>query len=196
VIIGLDFDNTIVNYTGIFHEVAVNHRWLPSHVGNSKRDVKDYFIENGDEGRWTELQGLVYGSEIHKAVPYPGVIEFIDAAKRAGHEIVIISHKTQYPYIGEKVDFHVAAKSWLDGKQISAIDRVPSSQCYFNETKEAKLQKINELGCSIFIDDLPSILQHDSFPKRCRGVLFAPNENVDSAIVDRIVSWSEAHSFL
>ena len=94
-----------------------------------------------------------------------------------GHRLAIVSHKTKYPIIGERVDFHNAATQWLlsHGFIGSADAPVDSDLVFFSETKVRKVTRISQLKCDVFIDDLPDILTHSDFPAQCHGVLFAPN---------------------
>lgn len=188
-IIGIDFDNTIANYTGVFHRVAVTLDWMPESIGKSKAEVKKYFVDSDNEERWTELQGKVYGSFINEAEAYSGVLNFIKHAKQQGHSVYIISHKTKYPYIGEKVDFHKAANNWLQNKGFFEV--IKQTECFFNETKEQKINKIASLDCDIFFDDLISILQHELFPASCMPVLYGIDdvESVDIKVLD---DWANA----
>ncbi|WP_105168791.1 hypothetical protein [Pseudoalteromonas sp. T1lg23B] len=182
-IIGVDFDNTIANYTGVFHSVAVALGWLPTNIGTSKSDVKSYFIEQGIEPQWTELQGIVYGKEIHQAKPYENCLEVLKTFKAQGHLLKLISHKTRYPIIGDKVDFHSAATEWL--RNNAFIDHPDSpferSNIFFNETKAEKIACIAAQQCDVFIDDLESILLAPNFPPETRKVLF----NVDISSEDK-----------
>ncbi|MCF2909729.1 HAD family hydrolase [Pseudoalteromonas sp. DL2-H2.2] len=176
-IIGIDFDNTIADYTGVFYRVGCALGWLPESVGQSKNEVKQYFIDQYNEARWTELQGIVYGKEITQARPYPGALDAMQRLHAQGHKLAIVSHKTKYPIIGERVDFHNAATQWLlsHGFIGSADAPVDSDLVFFNETKVQKVARISQLKCDVFIDDLPDILTHSDFPEQCHGVLFAPN---------------------
>ncbi|QPB82647.1 HAD family hydrolase [Pseudoalteromonas rubra] len=180
-IIGIDFDNTIADYTGVFYRVGCALGWLPESVGQSKNEVKQYFISQDNEARWTELQGIVYGKEITQAQPYPGALDAMQRLQAHGHQLAIVSHKTKYPIIGKRVDFHEAATQWLiSHKFIGSIDApVCSEAVFFNETKEQKIARIAQLDCAVFIDDLPSILTHSDFPAQCQGVLFAPDKHPD-----------------
>lgn len=176
--IGIDFDNTIADYTGVFHAVATDLGWLPADVGVSKNEVKSYFIDNNIEPKWTELQGIVYGKEINKAKPYSYCLDILRQLQEQGHELYIISHKTKYPIIGEKVNFHIAATHWLEANAIVGQNDSPVAieDVFFNETKEQKLARIEQLDCDVFIDDLPSILQHQAFPANCKPILFNPKD--------------------
>ncbi|WP_394191952.1 HAD family hydrolase [Pseudoalteromonas atlantica] len=190
-IIGIDFDNTIADYTGVFHHVGVKLGWLPKEVGQTKEDVKAYFINTGNEPKWTELQGIVYGKEINRARPYEGCLDALRQLKTKGHELVLISHKTRHPIVGEKVNFHEAATNWLKSHRFAGSIDSPFSEfdLNFNETKKAKLLCIARLNCDLFIDDLESIFCHELFPVHCRKVLFNINSNYKS--LTQITKWSD-----
>ncbi len=176
-IIGIDFDNTIVDYTGVFHAVALELDWIPANIGHSKTEVKQYFIENDMEIKWTELQGLVYGKYIHHAKPYPDCLAVLQQLKKTGAQLYLISHKTKFPFIGAKVDLHSCAVNWLIKHGFLQAANAPFSatDIHFNEKKEDKIKRIADLSCHVFIDDLPEILNDRLFPSACTGVLFSPD---------------------
>lgn len=183
-IIGIDFDNTIADYTGVFHRVGVKLGWLPKEVGHTKEDVKAYFINAGNEPKWTELQGIVYGKEINRARPYEGCLDALRQLKTKGHELVLISHKTRHPIIGEKVDFHIAAANWLKCNKFIHSEDAPFSHnaLFFNEQLDLKISKIAELNCDFFIDDLKKVLDHSAFPNNCKPIFFSPHKKEENCI--------------
>ena len=96
-IIGIDFDNTIINYENIFGELAIEKEIVPQNLAKDKNSVKDYLINRNNEDEWTILQGEVYGGEILRASFYPGVLDALNFFKKNNHKIYIISHRTKYP---------------------------------------------------------------------------------------------------
>ena len=196
--IGFDFDNTIVDYTGVFYDVAKELNWLPESNARGKKSVRQYFIERDKESKWTELQGIVYGKEIFRASPYKDCVETMCALKKAGHELVIISHKTRYPIIGERVCFHEAARNWLRHFGIVGCDNAPVSNehIYFNDTKQQKVQRITEENCEAFIDDLPEILANPDFPPKCKRILFDPDKKENESVLNPLSSWRELPELL
>jgi hypothetical protein len=176
--IGIDFDNTIADYSVAFYQVAKKLNWIPIHTGQSKSAVKEYFINQDIEPKWTELQGIVYGKEIHQAKPYKGCLAAMIKLKKAGHSISIISHKTKYPIIGNKVNFHKAAINWLkeNGIITTSAASISVENVYFNQTKDEKIKCIADLKCDVFIDDLENIFSHSLFPTNCKKILFNPNK--------------------
>ena len=154
--IGVDFDNTIVLYDALFHSIALKRGLIPNNLLVSKVAVRNFLRANGQEELWTLIQGEAYGTRMSEAACHTGFLTFAKKAQEAGSELVIISHKTKYPFIGPKYDLHQAAKSWIE------INIEPSNsklnkkiEAYFELTKEKKIDRIASLNCDIFIDDLP-----------------------------------------
>lgn len=196
--IGIDFDNTIVDYTGIFYRAALKRNWIPKEVGNNKSDVRQYFIKNNNERQWTTLQSIVYGEDIKHAAPYPYVKKIIDELITQGHTLYIISHKTQFPIIGEKLNFHTAALNWLKVNKFITLPDAPfkKSDVFFNETIEDKINCIKEKKCDVFIDDLPKIFESELFPSTTNKILFDPYgyHKKSVAKLNKIKCWSEFNS--
>lgn len=167
-LIGVDFDNTIVSYDTLFHRVAADRGLIPASLPASKRAVRDYLREAGREDAWTEMQGEVYGARLDEAEPFPGVLDFFRACRANELAVVIVSHKTRHPYRGESYDLHAAARRWLAQHGLADI------AVHLELTKAAKLARIAALGCTHFIDDLPEILGDPAFPATVRKVLFDP----------------------
>ena len=134
--IGIDFDNTIACYEGVFHAAARRLDLLPDGIGTSKNSVRDYLEANGQADEFTKLQGYVYGASMDLVSPYPGVIEFLKKANGGKHTLFIVSHKTQYPVMGIRYDMHGAAREFLEKWGIGGEKGlVSSSNVFFEETK-------------------------------------------------------------
>src|SRR5207249_10636646 len=97
--LGIDFDNTIVCYDQVFHQVAHEQNLIPADLPVSKQAVRDYLRAAGKEDRWTEMQGYVYGPRLTDAQAFPGVLDFIETQVKSGIELFVISHKTKHPYL-------------------------------------------------------------------------------------------------
>lgn len=191
-IVGLDFDNTIVRYDCAFHTIALEQNLIPPETAVSKLAVRDALRSSGKNDVWTEMQGYVYGERMDLAEPYPQAIDCIAALKDRGHSCVIISHKTRIPYAGPTYDLHKAARAWI-GKNLVTKGGMPliePSAITFHEAKEEKVRYIAERGCDIFLDDLPEILLHDAFASHVRAVLFDPQGyHQDQASIECVDSW-------
>lgn len=174
--VGIDIDNTLIDYTGVFYQVGRDLDWLPELSDTSKAATKGFLHDAKEFERWTELQGIVYGRMLHKAALYSGALECVRGLLAAGVRVEIISHKTRYPYLGPKVDLHQAALSFLNDQQLIGDEpnQVPFSQVHFLEEKQTKVARIAEAKCDVFIDDLLEIFALDGFPSRTQALWFAP----------------------
>ncbi|MGC3996955.1 MAG: hypothetical protein QM767_05265 [Anaeromyxobacter sp.] len=111
--LGVDFDNTLICYDGVFHRIAVERGLVPAAVPASKEAVRDHLRTAGREDDWTELQGLVYGARIGEARPFEDALRILAGLVRDGVPVRIISHKTRWPFRGPRADLHAAALGWL-----------------------------------------------------------------------------------
>lgn len=198
--IGLDLDNTLACYDGLFYRLAVEHCDLPPETAPTKSAVRDYLRSVDQEDRWTALQGRVYGSQMSEAPPFPGVREFLLAARVAGKSLVIVSHRTRRPYAGPAADLHESARSWIRSRLVDEQGRplLDDHDVYLEERREDKLARIGTLGCEWFVDDLPELLADPAFPREVRRILFDPEgrHTAVAAEVGRTSSWEEIARWL
>ena len=175
--IGLDFDNTIVCYDQIFHKAAVERNLIPKDISPFKESIRDYLRSIDREKEWTLLQGYVYGARMEEALPFPGLLDFLQTVKQLGFKITIISHKTKTPYLGPAYDLHQAAQDWMTRQRFfdSSSADIKLEDVSFEVSKEKKLQRIAATGCHLFIDDLPELLADSDFPNQVQRVLFSSN---------------------
>ncbi len=176
-LIGLDFDNTIICYDDIFHAAAIEKGMIPPDIPPTKNAVRDYLRAIGKEQRWTELQGFVYGVGIEQAQPFPGVMDFLKCCKRRGIDMRIISHKTRHPVLGSKYDLRKAALQWLDTQGFfnTGETGLDAGHVYFLSSIDEKVTAIKDVGCMAFVDDLPSVFTHRDFPDYIDKYLFSPS---------------------
>lgn len=175
-LIGVDFDNTIVCYDRLFHRLALERDWIPAGLEADKSSVRDYLRGVDREDDWTLLQGIAYGSRIDEAAAFPGVKEFFAECREGEVPVCIVSHKTRHPYRGPKLDLHGAARSWLGAHGFVGDTAIglPEDRVFLEETKQAKLERIAKAGCTHFIDDLPEFLLEEDFPTDVCRILFDP----------------------
>ena len=158
--VGIDFDNTIVNYNNSFYELALEKNLIKPNTEKSKKAIRDILVKEGKESEFTLLQGEVYGPRILNASPSANSIEVIKKLGKLGANIFIVSHKTKFPYAGPKYDLHKAAKEWLNYYSFLSTKgaNIKEDRIFFNISKNEKINKIHNLKCHFFIDDLPEIL--------------------------------------
>ena len=175
-ILGLDFDNTLICYDELFYQVAVDKGLVPLDLSKTKNTVRDYLRQLGKEDDWILLQGEVYGGRIQEATAFDGMQEALKKIAAQGDTMFLISHKTRTPYMGQQYDLHQAARGWLDSHAFFDVEGLgwQGNQVFFELTKEEKVQRIVQLGCTHYIDDLPEILE--MLPDTIQKILFAPHK--------------------
>jgi hypothetical protein len=173
-VLGVDFDNTIVRYDELFHCVAVERGLIPPSLPARKNDVRDFLRQQDRERDWTALQGFVYGPHMAGAQPFPGAIEFFTHAVRRRLPLHIISHKTRSAVVGPAYDLQQTARDWLAARGFFDPNRVglAPEHVHFGETRAEKIRLIRETGCTHFIDDLEETFLEPGFPREVVQILF------------------------
>jgi len=113
--------------------------------------------------------------------------------RERGHELFIVSHRTRHPALGPAYDLHQAARDWI-ARHLRHHGRpvVDAAHVYLETTREDKIRRIGELGCEVFVDDLPEVLLAQEFPPSIRRILFDPDGiHPVSHGLERVRTWSE-----
>jgi hypothetical protein len=171
--IGIDFDNTLIDYDRVFLKAARERGLVSRDFIGSKKAVRDAIrlLPDG-EPVWQRLQGHVYGAGIGGAVPFPGAREFLFRCAREGVVTFIVSHKTRFGhYDPARVDLREAARDWMGAQGF--LEAVPADRLYFEDDREHKIARIVALRCTHFIDDLEEVFADPSFPTGVRRILLA-----------------------
>ena len=191
-LIGLDFDNTIVCYDQAIAILADKLFDLPPNISRTKLGLRDYLRSENREPEWTAFQGELYGPGMKYAEAFQGAKSIMKQLKSLGHRIVIISHRSRYPYAGTQYDLHKSARAWLDKNLLHEKNPpLASEDINFFETREEKIASINNSNCKMFLDDLPEVLEDENFPKSTHRILFSPDENKVSTNYISLKAWNE-----
>lgn len=191
-IIGIDFDNTIIDYDVLFYKVAVEKKLVPESISQTKIAVREY-LRNADlEDEWTELQGDIYGARMAESTVYPGFLDFLKLSLKNKTDLFIISHKTKYPFLGPRYDLHSSARKCIEQKGFykSEVSSLSPEKVFFELTKKDKCERIRQCRCSYFIDDLPEIFHEPIFPLETIKVLFdSSHQHQNEVGVVNISNW-------
>ncbi|MDB3920167.1 hypothetical protein N9349_05380, partial [Candidatus Pelagibacter sp.] len=205
--IGIDFDNTIVNYDGLFSKVAKKLKLNLDNYPTKKESIKkEIFKKKNGLKIWQRLQGKVYGEFIANAKIFDGLRKFIIHSNLKNHKIFIVSHKTHLGHYDEKkISLRKAAIDFLNSKKIinSSITGIKKKNIFFYTTRGKKITQIKKLNLNFFIDDLSEVLCDKNFPTKTKKILFSKtNDNNENIIkinnwfkIDEIINgyWSIKH---
>ncbi len=191
-ILGLDFDNTLVIYDRIFHEIAIERKLISRCTPIDKTAIRDELRKQGKDDQFTLLQGEVYGKRILEADPAAGMVLALRKIRERGISMVIVSHKTRIPYKGPEYNLHQAAWDWLEKNEFFDHNGLNLSRdkVFFEETKEKKVARIQELNCTHYIDDLEPILE--MIPEQITRIKYGKLSNKGkNAGIREMNDWSE-----
>jgi len=177
-VIGIDFDNTLVSYDDVIYRVAAHDGLIPLDVGKRKKEIRDRIRQlPGGEIEWQKLQAVVYGSRMGEAELIDGVKTFFELCKRYKVKLFIISHKTEYAKLDETAtNLWLASLTWMERNKFFEPDGLGLTQgdVYFESTRNRKIERIRDTGCTHFIDDLEELFLEDSFPTTVEKILYTP----------------------
>jgi hypothetical protein len=191
--IGIDFDNTLVDYNHVFLAAAKQQGLIDTAFDGSKRAVRDSIrlLPNG-ELAWQRLQGYVYGAGIGGAAMFDGADAFLRSCRTKDLDVFVISHKTQFGHHDPmRVDLRRAAMDWMVGRGFFCGNGfgIPIERVFFESTRAAKLKRICAVGCTHFIDDLEEVFSDPGFPARVLPILFAASGTLHAGAV--CPSWGQ-----
>jgi len=199
--VGVDFDNTLVNYDVLIHLVATERSLISPDTAVSKKRIRDAIWElpNG-RAEWQKIQALIYGPRIWEATPSPGATEFLKECLQRGVKVNIISHKTEFASYDETgTNLRNAALSWLNQNCILDLESygLSNQNVFFEPTRQEKVERIDKLGCTHFIDDLEETFLEATFPRKVMKLLYSFDPlSPTVANVDLIGDWWQMRDYL
>ena len=194
--IGIDLDNTIINYDKAFNVASL--AVLNKKFSNKKSLKKNLNSKKNGSKKWMRIQGLVYGKHINHAEIYNGFLNFLIRSNFNKTNLYIVSHKTKYGHFDKtKTNLRDSAERFLVSKNILHRKNnkgfINASNIFFCETKLDKISKINELKLDYFIDDLKDILKHPYIDKKMVKINFQGRGSKNIIAID---NWNLINNFI
>jgi len=157
--IGLDLDNTIIDYTPAYRIIA-EKIGLPQGITDRNSIRRTLRKSEYDDMEWQHFQSLLYTDGLAFAQPAAGLPDFLGLCKTLNIHVTIVSHKTSHTPVqfGDR-DLRAPAIEWLVENGISPTF-VRDEAIYFCNTREDKIRAIAGIDCQVFVDDLMEVLDH------------------------------------
>ena len=194
-LIGIDFDNTLVTYDEVFRQAALARALIDADFAGTKQEIRDRIRVLPDgELAWQQLQGYVYGRGIAGAGMFEGADGFLRRARAEGLPVVVVSHKTEYGhYDPDRVNLRESAREWMreNGFFAESGYGIPAENVFFEGSRAEKLERIASLRCTHFIDDLEEVLEDPDFPPDISRILFSQNKPIGVAPYAICASWQQ-----
>jgi hypothetical protein len=161
--IGLDLDNTVIDYTPAYRATAARMGLPPEFTG--RESIRPLLRRSEvDDLEWQCFQALLYTEGLACAEPAAGLRDFLNLCAELPVRVFIVSHKTATtPTQFGGQDLRGPAKAWLVDQGI-APDHINFDDIYFCSTRAEKVRTIAALGCEAFVDDLIEVLEHPDLP--------------------------------
>ena len=180
--IGIDIDDTMTFIKDDLLEAAINY---DKSLGNSGKFLNDnYYV--GKRFNWSKeeygyFMGEVRKQVVNKAKLRPGLIEVLTKLKEMGHEIIIITARSNY-YSNNLKELT---------KEFIKKNNLPIKDIYFDCFQEGKANKCVELGIDLFIDD------------NVENCLYVNNKNIKTLLFENkhdnlitVNSWKEVLKYI
>ncbi len=174
--IGLDLDNTIIDYSAAYFSLA--ERFNLSEIHRDRLSIRNILRRSKfDDEEWQYFQSLLYTEGLVHAKPAEGLLDFLNICKLKKIRVSIISHKTTTTQtrFGSQ-DLRVPAVEWLRSHKILS-DFVSESDVIFCSSAEEKVEMIKAKDLDIFVDDLIEILLDLELSSSLYRVLFESSTN-------------------
>ena len=203
--IGIDLDNTIINYGPVFRRISELNGIPPDlndnyfHKATFKQKI--FNLQNGSV-IWEKIQAIAYGPAINFAKPFDGIKDFLELGKSLGVRFFIVSHKTRFAVQDQRgaIDLRASALTWLKSNQIIVGQNIVDEDIWFTDTRAEKLQIISSLNLDWFIDDLTEVFEQEGFPLSVTKYLFQPEHLEQTDFINApwnvMKSWGELYEQL
>ena len=175
-LVGLDLDNTIIDHRTSL--LSISRLIGFENVGSTKKSLKKAIIDKFGEAHWTFAQALIYGPLSMEAEVYSGFYEFLERMHELGHQVCIVSHRTEKASGDERINLKNYARL-----AVSRLLGEYSSRCplYTANSIEEKVRTINRLNCDVFVDDLQHVL-HLLQQTGSRSIRILYRDSADSGV--------------
>ena len=197
-LIGIDFDNTIARYDDLFARLALEAGYLDAVPAGGKVAVRNAVRLQHDDMAWQRMQAEAYGARMAEAEMMPGFLGFVGSARQFGLPLVVVSHKSVFSNAVPGPNLRCAALGWMRANRFFDPSGLAFSEddIYFECSQSEKLERINKIGCTHFIDDLPQIFADKSFPDKVLRILLSNGGEGDDTVDAVFSDWFGIRSFI
>ena len=195
--IGIDFDNTIACYDGVFHAAALERGLIPTDLAPRQEQRPRSPQRRWPQGRFHRTARLCLRRAHGPGVALSGLRRIY--WRRTRRRPRTLHRQPQDPASDPGAQArHACGRPRLSGRPRSGrrgASQIDPARVFFELTKEEKVARAASLRCEMFIDDLPEILAMPGFPEGMRKILFDPENQFagspdGAGKFDRRSSWA------
>jgi hypothetical protein len=174
---GFDLDNTIIDYG-----ISVEKYCLNAKIPKQEKitSLRSYLRKiDPSDLKWQEAQSWIYVDGLQYAKLNEGIEDLCVYLLSKNISVFIVSHKTnktQDRFGGR--DLFSPVVNWIQYSDIKNFFNI-NENIYFMPTRDAKIQKIEQLDLNWFVDDLLEVLLDKNFPPHTTKYLLSDEENLE-----------------
>jgi len=174
---GFDLDNTIIDYG-----ISVEKYCLNAKIPKQEKitSLRSYLRKiDPSDLKWQEAQSWIYVDGLQYAKLNEGIVDLCVYLLSKNISVFIVSHKTnktQDRFGGR--DLFSPVVNWIQYSNIKNFFNI-NENIYFMPTRDAKIQKIEQLDLNWFVDDLLEVLLDKNFPPHTTKYLLTDEENLE-----------------
>ena len=147
VVIGVDFDNTLINYDFLIHDLAVEKGLITGDFPMQKKNISEHIRRVHGDLKWQEIQAIMYGERITSAQLTKGVPNFLEQCQKRHIPVYIVSHKTEYSNLLKGgSNFRKAALHWMAQQHFFTQYGLSVQNVFFESTRQEKVVRIQKIG--------------------------------------------------
>lgn len=184
--IGIDLDNTIINYNKAFIKFLKKKKIFIKDIKKDK--IKKISNNNSKIINWTQTQEEIYGNYIKYAKLFSYYKSFEKFALKNNFKLFIISHKTKYSEYSNKYNLHNKSRVWLK-KNI----KIENYKIFFHKNLDSKIKRISNLKLDYYIDDLDKIFKKKKLSTKIKKIYFSTKKIKNTINID---NWKKIILFI
>lgn len=155
-ILGLDIDNTVIDYSPAVQALAPR---FGIQGAQTHPDAKNMLAAvDASDLAWQAFQAALYTEGLQYATPAPGLFAFLEVVAAHCGTVFLASHKTATTQsrFGSQ-DLRTRTLDWLSCHKITDLISHPAGVQFFGREAD-KIEHIRHLKPSIFVDDHPRVI--------------------------------------
>jgi hypothetical protein len=161
VLLGFDLDNTLFDYSEAVQMAGWDLLQIPPSSKLTKEILKQTVQKELGDVVWTELQGLLYTAYLKFVTIDSQALELLRFLKHeTPHEIQIVSHKTEFPIIGPRVNMRDLATQTFCNLSNRYLGEDLDMKIVYQSTLADKITYINNFNFAVFVDDLWDVISN------------------------------------
>jgi hypothetical protein len=191
--LGIDLDNTILNYDPLFLSEA-SRKGLGLKGDGSLKEILMGLIRLQPQGEleWARIEAELMGPRILDVQPHPSAFEFLIELRNRQIPFFFITHRPRFPEIGMPHDLHMWMGRWLECHHVYDRLGLKNEDVFIETSAENKIHRIRSELCTHYLDRGGDFFSHPNFPPDVHKISILTPTDGSSQESASFKDWQEA----